>query len=81
VAPFPLRLGNAPLRGEPEVLRLHMPQTGFSSPTSVTVSLGEAPSNRPSGPFGPGLGVFTDDEAPELAFYCPECAEREFGTE
>jgi hypothetical protein len=28
-----------------------------------------------------GLGVFTDDEAPELAFYCPECAEREFGTE
>jgi hypothetical protein len=22
---------------------------------------------------------FTDDEPPELAFYCPECAEREFG--
>ena len=21
----------------------------------------------------------TDDEPPELAFYCPECAEREFG--
>jgi hypothetical protein len=23
----------------------------------------------------------TDDEPPELAFYCPECAEREFGYE
>lgn len=23
----------------------------------------------------------TDDEPPELAFYCPECAEREFGGE
>jgi len=22
---------------------------------------------------------FTDDELPQLAFYCPECAEREFG--
>jgi hypothetical protein len=22
----------------------------------------------------------TDDEPPELAFYCPECADREFGT-
>jgi hypothetical protein len=22
---------------------------------------------------------FTDDEPPELAFYCPECARREFG--
>jgi hypothetical protein len=21
----------------------------------------------------------TDDEPPELAFYCPECADREFG--
>jgi hypothetical protein len=21
----------------------------------------------------------TDDEAPEVAFYCPDCAEREFG--
>ena len=21
----------------------------------------------------------TDDEPPELVFYCPECAEREFG--
>jgi hypothetical protein len=21
----------------------------------------------------------TDDEPPELAFFCPECAEREFG--
>jgi hypothetical protein len=21
----------------------------------------------------------TDDELPELAFFCPECAEREFG--
>jgi hypothetical protein len=21
----------------------------------------------------------TDDEPPEFAFYCPECAEREFG--
>jgi hypothetical protein len=21
----------------------------------------------------------TDDERPELAFYCPDCAEREFG--
>jgi hypothetical protein len=21
----------------------------------------------------------TDDEQPELAFFCPECAEREFG--
>jgi hypothetical protein len=21
----------------------------------------------------------TDDEPPELAFYCPECGEREFG--
>jgi hypothetical protein len=26
-------------------------------------------------------GVATDDEPPELAFYCPECAEREFGGE
>ena len=32
------------------MLRLHMPQTGFLQ-TAVTVSLGEAPSNRPSGPF------------------------------
>lgn len=23
----------------------------------------------------------TEDEPPELAFYCPECAEREFGGE
>jgi hypothetical protein len=23
----------------------------------------------------------TDDEPPELAFYCPGCAEREFGSE
>jgi hypothetical protein len=23
----------------------------------------------------------TDDEPPELAFFCPECAEREFGPE
>jgi hypothetical protein len=22
----------------------------------------------------------TDDEPPELAFYCPDCAEREFGS-
>jgi hypothetical protein len=35
-------------RGEAEVLRLQMPQTVFSSPTSVTVSLRESPSNRPS---------------------------------
>jgi len=27
----------------------------------------------------PLAGVLTDDEPPELAFYCPECAEREFG--
>jgi hypothetical protein len=40
----------APHRGRGELLRLHMPQTGFSQ-TAVTVSLGEAPSNRPSGPF------------------------------
>ena len=26
-------------------------------------------------------GYHTDDEPPELAFYCPECAEREFGSE
>jgi hypothetical protein len=25
------------------------------------------------------LACVTDDEPPELAFYCPECAEREFG--
>jgi hypothetical protein len=25
------------------------------------------------------LAYVTDDEPPELAFYCPECAEREFG--
>jgi len=57
-----------------------MPQTGFSSQTSVTVSLHEAPSNRPSGHLvDSGLGVFTDDEPPELAFYCPACAESEFG--
>jgi hypothetical protein len=41
---------HAPHRGRGEVLRLHMPQTGFLQ-TAVTVSLGEAPSNRPSGPF------------------------------
>ena len=23
----------------------------------------------------------TDDEPPELAFYCPDCAEREFGAD
>ena len=23
----------------------------------------------------------TDDEPPELAFFCPECSEREFGSE
>jgi hypothetical protein len=67
-------------RGEAEVLRLHMPQTGFSSQTSVTVSLRAAPSNRPSGPSSEsGQGIFTDDEPPEIAFFCPECAEREFG--
>jgi hypothetical protein len=32
----------------------------------------------------PGAGerwqtYLTDDEPPEIAFYCPECAEREFG--
>jgi hypothetical protein len=40
----------APHKGRVEVLRLHMPQTGFSQ-TAVTVSLGGARSNRPSGPF------------------------------
>jgi hypothetical protein len=25
------------------------------------------------------FAYLTDDEPPELAFYCPECAEREFG--
>ena len=25
--------------------------------------------------------LLTDDEPPELAFYCSECAEREFGSE
>jgi Zn finger protein HypA/HybF involved in hydrogenase expression len=25
------------------------------------------------------LAYLSDDESPELAFYCPECAEREFG--
>ena len=25
-------------------------------------------------------GWLTDDEPPELAFYCPACAEREFGS-
>ena len=49
--PFLLRLRNVPLTwGRVEVLRLHMPQTGFSQ-TAVTVSLGGARSNRPSGPF------------------------------
>jgi hypothetical protein len=24
------------------------------------------------------LGYLTDDEPPELGFYCPDCAEREF---
>jgi len=26
-----------------------------------------------------GRGGSTDDEPPELVFYCPACAEREFG--
>jgi hypothetical protein len=25
------------------------------------------------------FAYLTDDEPPELAFYCPECADREFG--
>jgi hypothetical protein len=25
------------------------------------------------------LAYLPDEETPELAFYCPECAEREFG--
>jgi hypothetical protein len=28
-----------------------------------------------------GQAWLTDDEPPELAFYCPDCAEREFGGE
>jgi hypothetical protein len=31
-----------PLTGRGEVLRLHMPQTGFSETAAVTVSLGKA---------------------------------------
>jgi hypothetical protein len=27
----------------------------------------------------PSALTVTDDEPPELAFYCPDCAEREFG--
>ena len=39
---------------------------------------------RVSGRVAPGAGerwqtYLTDDEPPEIAFYCPECAEREFG--
>jgi hypothetical protein len=30
-------------------------------------------------PWEAYLAYVTDDEPPELAFYCPECAEREFG--
>jgi hypothetical protein len=33
-----------------------------------------APSRR-----GRWQAWLTDDEPPELVFYCPECAEREFG--
>jgi hypothetical protein len=38
--------------------------------------------SRPAG-SGPNRweAYLTDDEPPELAFYCPECAEREFGHE
>ena len=50
VAVPPAAEERAPHKGRVEVLRLHMPQTGFSQ-TAVTVSLGGARSNRPSGPF------------------------------
>jgi hypothetical protein len=38
---------------------------------------------RPSDPehWEAYLAYLTDDEPPELAFYCPECAEREFGSD
>jgi hypothetical protein len=26
-----------------------------------------------------GSGYLTDDEPPEVVFYCPRCSEREFG--
>jgi hypothetical protein len=62
------------LRREPQFLLLSpapaTPPSSLSAPSAGTVWL----------PTDDRLEAhLTDDEPPELAFYCPDCAEREFG--